>query len=103
LKKVFIYGGLDPSPTTISRAAGFRFSINGWLVWDCLEKSLGVAKIPEFQKRIVENLKTTFKTTYDKEISLHEVLDSEIIKKYSRLATGEKYLVNPSKVVQSKL
>jgi len=101
LKKVYIYGGLDPNPTILSRGFGIRYSVNGWLVWDYLTKF--PEKIPEFEKRIVQNLKTTFKTTYDKEISLSDALDSQTLKNIARMATGEKYLVNPNKAGQSKL
>ena len=42
-------------------------------------------------------IKTTFASTYTKEISLAEALRLEEIAVYSKLATGEKYLINPNK------
>ena len=31
-KQVYIYGGLDPSPTTLTRNFGFAWGIGGWLL-----------------------------------------------------------------------
>ncbi|MEO8204120.1 MAG: NADH oxidase, partial [Betaproteobacteria bacterium] len=41
--------------------------------------------------------KTTFASTYTKEISLAAVLDPAEIAQYTRKSTGTKYLVNPNK------
>jgi NADPH2:quinone reductase len=46
---------------------------------------------------VAAEIKTTFASTYTKEISLAEALRLEEIAVYSRLATGEKYLINPNK------
>ena len=42
-------------------------------------------------------IKTTFASRYDKEVSLAEALRLEEIAVYGRLATGQKYLINPNK------
>ena len=42
-------------------------------------------------------IKTTFASTYTKEIPLAEALRLEEITVYSKMATGAKYLINPNK------
>ena len=42
-------------------------------------------------------LKTTFASHYAKEISLAEALQLDTIAVYGQRATGEKYLINPSR------
>ena len=44
-------------------------------------------------------LKTTFASSYTKEISLAEALQLEAIAAYGQRATGTKYLINPGKAV----
>ena len=51
----------------------------------------------ELKNRVADELKTTFASRYTAEISLSEALQPEVIAAYSRRATGEKYLINPSK------
>ena len=46
---------------------------------------------------IVAGLKTTFASHYTREISLAEALHLPEIAAYGRRATGEKYLINPSR------
>ena len=40
---------------------------------------------------------TTFASTYTNEVSLSEVLQLDAIAVYAKQATGEKYLINPSR------
>jgi NADPH2:quinone reductase len=49
------------------------------------------------KQRVAAELKTTFASHYAKEISLAEVLDLDMIAASNQRATGEKYLINPSK------
>jgi len=42
-------------------------------------------------------LKTTFASHYTATLSLAEALDPEMLRAYTRRATGEKYLINPNK------
>jgi NADPH:quinone reductase-like Zn-dependent oxidoreductase len=95
-KQVYIYGGLDPSPTELSRAFGFSWALSGWLLTPFLQK-IGQEAAEGLRQRVVRELKTTFASHYSKEISLREVLDPEVIKGYMRRATGEKYLINPTR------
>lgn len=49
------------------------------------------------RERVAREVKTTFASTYTKEVSLVEALALENIAVYGKQATGEKYLINPSK------
>lgn len=94
-KQVYLYGGLDTSPTTFSRSFGMSWGMGGWLVFPYLQK-LGSAKLLELKARVAAELKTTFASHYAKEISLVEVLSLEAIAAYGARTTGTKYLINPS-------
>jgi NADPH:quinone reductase len=96
-KQVYLYGGLDTSPTTFNRSFGMAWGIGGWLVFPYLQK-LGSAKLVELKARVAAELKTTFASHYAKEISLVEALSLEAIAVYGQRSTGTKYLINPSKV-----
>jgi len=102
LKKVYIYGGLDTSPTTLKRTYGLSWALGGWFLGSFLKK-IGPNKAEELRQRVAREIKTTFATSYDREISLLDVLDSELIKRYARFVTGAKFVVNPNKGVTSKL
>jgi len=94
-KQVYLYGGLDTSPTTFNRSFGMAWGVGGWLVFPYLQK-LGSAKLLELKARVAAELKTTFASHYAKEISLVEALSLEAIAAYGARATGTKYLINPS-------
>ena len=95
-KQVYIYGGLDRSPTTLNRSFGFSWSLGGWLLTPFIVK-VGPERFEELKQKVVDEIKTTFASHYTKEISLAEVLMPENINVYSKQATNEKYLINPNK------
>ena len=95
-KQVYIYGGLDRSPTTLNRAFGFSWSLGGWLLTPFIGR-IGPERFEELKQKVADEIKTTFASHYTKEISLEEVLQPDNINVYSKQATGEKYLVNPNK------
>jgi len=95
-KQVYIYGGLDQSPTILKRAFGLSWGLGGWLLTPMIGK-IGMEKFQEMRQRVAKEIKTTFTSSYAKEISFEEMLDPEIIRAYAKQATGEKYLVNPHK------
>jgi len=95
-KQVYIYGGLDRSPTTLNRAFGFSWGLGGWLLTPFIGR-VGPERFEELKQKVADEIKTTFASRYTKEISLEEVLQPENINVYSKQATGEKYLVNPNK------
>jgi NADPH2:quinone reductase len=95
-KQVYIYGGLDQSPTILKRSYGMSWGLGGWLLTPMIGR-IGMEKFQAMRARVAKEIKTTFASTYAKEISFEEMLQPEIIKSYAKQATGQKYLVNPQK------
>jgi NADPH2:quinone reductase len=95
-KQVYIYGGLDRGPTEFNRAFGMAWGIGGWLLTAFLQK-IGFEAAQKLRERVAAEIKTTFASTYTKEVSLAEALRLEEIAVYSKQATGQKYLINPNK------
>ena len=95
-KQVYIYGGLDPSPTILKRSYGMSWGLGGWLLTPMLGK-IGMEKFQEMRARISKEIKTTFASEYSQEISFEEMLQPEIINSYVKQKTGNKFLVNPQK------
>jgi NADPH2:quinone reductase len=96
LKQVYIYGGLDRSPTELTRNYGMMWNLGGWLLTPFLQK-IGPEATQKLRERVAAEIKTTFASSYAKEISLAEALQLDSIKVYGQQATGKKYLINPSK------
>jgi NADPH:quinone reductase-like Zn-dependent oxidoreductase len=94
-KQVYIYGGLDPNPTVLTRSFGFAWGVGGWLLTPFLQ-SIGPETFAEFRARVAAELTTTFASTYTSEVSLAGVLDPEAFTSYAKQATGTKFLVSPS-------
>lgn len=94
-KQLYIYGGLDMSPTELSRSYGFSWAVGGWLLTPFLMKA-GPAEVVRLRQRVVDEIKTTFASHYTRTISLVDALKLENIQAYNRRATGEKFLINPS-------
>ena len=95
-KQVYIYGGLDQSPTILKRAFGMSWGLGGWLLTPMIGK-IGMEKFQEMRLRVAKEIKTTFASSYAQEISFEEMLQPETIIDYAKQATGKKYLVNPHK------
>ena len=95
-KQVYIYGGLDTGPTQLARSYGMAWGLGGWLLTPFLMK-IGPVEGQKLRQRVADELKTTFASHYTAEIGLSEVLDPKVAGAYNRRATGEKYLINPSK------
>jgi NADPH:quinone reductase len=95
-KQVYIYGGLDTGPTEFNRNFGMTWGMGGWLLFPFLQR-IGAERAQALRARVVAELKTTFASSYSKEISLADVLRPEEIAVYGQRATGTKYLVNPNK------
>jgi NADPH2:quinone reductase len=94
-KQVYIYGGLDTSPTEFNRSFGMAWGIGGWLLFPFLQR-IGAEAAQSLKQRVVRELKTTFASTYSKEISLAQALQMSEIAEYGKRATGTKYLINPA-------
>ena len=95
-KHVYIYGGLDMSPTMLTRGYGMAWGVGGWLLPNFLAKA-GDEVATRLRTRVATELKTTFASHYTDEISLSEVLQADTARKYYAKTTGEKFLVCPQK------
>lgn len=95
-KQVYIYGGLDRSPTVFNRNFGMAWGIGGWLLTPFLQK-VGFEAGQALRQRVAAEIKTTFASNYAGEVSLAGALQLDAIAEYGKTATGEKYLINPNK------
>lgn len=95
-KQVYIYGGLDRSPTEFNRNFGMAWGIGGWLLTPFLQK-IGPVEAQKLRERVASEIKTTFASKYTKVVSLPEALALSEINVYGKQATGEKYLIDPNK------
>ena len=73
-KQVYIYGGLDTSPTVLHRNFGLAWGLGGWLLTPFLER-VGPEAAERLRQRVADEVTTTFASHYAKEISLAEVLE----------------------------
>ncbi len=94
-KQVYIYGGLDRSPTELTRSFGMAWGVGGWLLTPFLQK-VGFEAGQKLRDRVCAEIKTTFASRYTKVVSLAEALSLSAITAYGRQATGEKFLINPN-------
>lgn len=95
-KQVYIYGMLDTAPLTLDRSYGLAWGVTGFLVSNFLMKA-GAEVAGRMRARVAAELKTTFASRYSAEISLADALNPDTLRAYARKATGEKYLIDPSK------
>ncbi len=93
-KKMYIYGRLDLSPTILTPSYGFGWTVSGWLLMPFLQ-SCDMQTMMGLRKRVASGLKTTFASSYKTRVGLEEMLTKDAIMDYSKMATGEKYLVTP--------
>lgn len=93
-KQVYIYGGLDRGPTTLTRNFGFSWAVGGWLLSPFLQKA-GLEKMLELRARVAREITTTFASHYTLEVSLAGALSLEAMAVYAKQATGEKVLIKP--------
>ena len=93
-KQVYIYGGLDRGPTTIDRTFGMSWSVGGWLLTPFLAK-IGAEGAERLRQRVASEITTTFASHYGMRLSLADAVDPEQVKRYGKMATGDKALVTP--------
>jgi NADPH2:quinone reductase len=93
-KQLYIYGRLDRSATTMPPSVGMAWGIGGWLLPYHLTR-IGPEETRRLRDRVADEITTTFASVYTTEISLAEALDPEVIRRFHRVATGEKYLLRP--------
>lgn len=96
-KQVYMYGRLNTGLVELNRGTfGTAWGVGGWLLPPFLQK-VGPDAVKSMQSRVAYGLKTIFVSQYTREISLAEALQLQVISDYSRRATGEKFLINPSR------
>jgi hypothetical protein len=95
-KQVYIYGGLDISPTILNRAYGMTWGVGGFLLMQFLAK-IAPERVCELHTRVADEIKTTFATDFTDVLSLREAMDPTTIQTYTAKKTGEKFLINPNK------
>ncbi len=95
-KQVYIYGSLDPGPTVLNRNFGAVWGLGGWLLPVFLG-TIGPEAARALRERVARELKTTFASRYTKVVSLAGALSLAEIAVYARRATGEKFLIDPSR------
>lgn len=93
-KQVYIYGGLDRSPTVLTRSFGMAWGVGGWLLTPFLGK-IGPEGIIRLRERVAAGLTTTFASSYTAQVSLPGALRLDNLTAYARQATGAKYLIRP--------
>ncbi|WP_033924448.1 zinc-binding dehydrogenase [Sphingomonas sp. 35-24ZXX] len=95
-KQVYLYGGLDTSPTVLNRAYGMAWGVGGWLLPNFLAKA-GNDVAVRLRARVADELKTTFASHYTDELSLEQALQADVVARYYAKTTGEKFLICPQK------
>ncbi|MDE0884917.1 MAG: zinc-binding dehydrogenase [Myxococcota bacterium] len=93
-KQVYIYGGLERTPTTLDRNFGMAWGIGGWLLPPFLQR-IGPEVGQRLRERVASEVTTTFASHYTRGVSLAEALKLENVAAYGRQATGEKTLITP--------
>ncbi len=93
-KQVYIYGGLDRSPTVLTRSFGMAWGVGGWLLTPFLGK-IGLEGIIRLRNRVAAGLTTTFASSYAAQVSLPGALQLDNITAFAQQATGTKYLIRP--------
>jgi NADPH:quinone reductase-like Zn-dependent oxidoreductase len=94
-KQVYIYGGLDRGPTTLRRDFGMSWGLGGWLLTPFLVK-IGQEAADRLRQRVADEITTTFASSYGTRLSLVDAVDPDHVKRYARMATGDKALVTPN-------
>jgi len=95
-KQVYVYGALDRRPIELRRGFGFAWGVGGWLLTPFLSR-LAPEDLARLMRRVADELTTTFASHYSDEISLVQALDLDVMRRYARQATGEKFLVTPQR------
>ena len=91
-KQVYIYGGLDMTPTELPRGIGFAWGVAAWLLPPFLGR-IGPEAAQGLRSRAMAELTTTFASQFSDRVSLAQSLRLSHVKAYSRRATGQKFVI----------
>lgn len=94
-KQVYVYGGLDRGPTVLRRDFGMSWSVGGWLLTPFLAR-IGADGVERLRRRVANEITTTFASQYGIRLSLRDVVDPALVRRYGRMATADKALVTPN-------
>ena len=78
----------------LRRSYGMAWSIGGWLLTPFLQK-IDKDTRDRLSERVADEITTTFASSYGMTLSLADVVDPEMVKRYGRMATGDKALITP--------
>ncbi len=93
-KQVYVYGDLDPGPTILRRTYGMAWGVGGWLLTNFLYR-IGSERVRALRRRVAAEIETTFRSEYSDTVSLAGALEPGAVARYTRKATGTKYLIAP--------
>ena len=72
------------------------WGVGGWLLTPFLQQ-IGPEGLARLRSRVATELTTTFASSYTDEVSLAGALALDAMTAYARHATGQKYLIIPSR------
>jgi NADPH:quinone reductase-like Zn-dependent oxidoreductase len=93
-KQLYVYGRLDRSPLELDWDYGTCWSVSIFVMTTVLQE-VGPARERELRDRIVREMKTTFASRYTATIGLFDLLEPQMLAAITKLATGQKYLLDP--------
>jgi NADPH:quinone reductase-like Zn-dependent oxidoreductase len=95
-KQLYVYGRLDRSALELDWDYGTRWSVGIFVMTNVLQ-DVGPARAAELRDRIVREMKTTFASRYTATIGLFDLLDPQVLAAIAKMATGQKYLLDPTR------
>lgn len=96
-KQLYYYGSLDSSPAILNHSSfGTLWGVGRYQLGSFMQK-IDADATEKLRQKIASEITSTFASSYAKEVSLQEALTVEAISIYHKCATGEKYLINPSR------
>jgi hypothetical protein len=93
-KQLYVYGRLDPSPTSIPPTVGMAWGVSGFLLPHFLETA-GKGVHQRLIDRVIRELTTTFATHYTEAVGLNGLLDPQVLARATAKSTNAKVLVRP--------
>ena len=91
-KQAYIYGQLDLTATELTRGYGWVWSVSGWLLTPFMKRA-GADVVSRMQKRVLDEIDTTFVSHYSSRISLPEAITVDAVNDYGARKTGQKTLL----------